>query len=109
MHSALFATAQARLQNPCRSEALAMPSPQYGTKPCPADLPLISGGAGWTVLRYRTFLNPTLQGKRFAVRKDKRQPAKAGAGLAKKPRKRRPSKATNLEIEPSTGTGSTME
>ncbi|RWM96556.1 MAG: hypothetical protein EOR84_13245 [Mesorhizobium sp.] len=47
--------------------------------------------------------------KRFALRKDKGQPAKAGVGLAKKPRKRRPSKATKLEIEPSSGTGSTME
>jgi hypothetical protein len=43
------------------------------------------------------------------VRKDKCLPAKADAGSAKKPRKRRPSKATKLEIEPSTGTGSTME
>ncbi|RWK60796.1 hypothetical protein [Mesorhizobium sp.] len=47
--------------------------------------------------------------KRFAARKDKGQPAKTGAGLAKKPRKRRHSKATDLEIKPSTGTGSTME
>lgn len=47
--------------------------------------------------------------KRFAARRDKSPPAKANAGLAKKPRKRRPSKATNLEIEPSTDTDSTME
>jgi hypothetical protein len=45
--------------------------------------------------------------KRFAARKDKTQPAKAAVSLANKPRKRRPSKATSLEIEPSTG--STME
>ncbi|TIO35025.1 hypothetical protein [Mesorhizobium sp.] len=45
--------------------------------------------------------------KRFAVRKDRSLPAKADAGSAKKPRRRRPSKATNLEIKPSTGT--TME
>ncbi|RWK97267.1 MAG: hypothetical protein EOR45_23685 [Mesorhizobium sp.] len=47
--------------------------------------------------------------KRFAARTDKSLPAKAGAGLAKKPRKRSPSKAAKLEIEPSTGTGSTIE
>lgn len=47
--------------------------------------------------------------KRFAVRRDKGLPAKADAGLAKKLRKRRPSKTTNLEIDPSTATGSTME
>ncbi|TIX94826.1 MAG: hypothetical protein E5V24_07900, partial [Mesorhizobium sp.] len=46
--------------------------------------------------------------KRFAARTDKSLPAKAGASLAKKPRKRRPSKAIKLKIEPSTGTGSTM-
>ncbi|AZN97128.1 hypothetical protein EJ066_07415 [Mesorhizobium sp. M9A.F.Ca.ET.002.03.1.2] len=47
--------------------------------------------------------------KRFAARKDKSLPARADVSSAKKPRKRHPSKATNLEIDPSTDTGSTME
>lgn len=47
--------------------------------------------------------------KRFAARKDKSLPEKADSSLAKKPRKRRPSKATDREIDPSTGTGSTTE
>ncbi|RWF65545.1 MAG: hypothetical protein EOS26_30095 [Mesorhizobium sp.] len=61
-------------------------------------------------LKIQDVFGPYYEGrKRFAARTDKSLPAKAGASLAKKPRKRRPSKATKLKIEPSTGTGSTME
>jgi hypothetical protein len=54
-------------------------------------------------LKIQDVFEPYYAGRRrFAARKDKKLPAKAGASLAKKPPKRRPSKATNLEIEPST-------
>ncbi|UVC19285.1 hypothetical protein [Mesorhizobium onobrychidis] len=60
-------------------------------------------------LKIQDVFEPYYAGRKgFAARKDNGQPAKT-AGLAKKPRKRRPSKATDLEIKPSTGTGSTME
>jgi hypothetical protein len=61
-------------------------------------------------LKIQDVFEPYYAGRRrFAARKDMSRPADTEVSLAKKPPKRRPSKATNLEIERSTDTDSTME